>query len=116
VHRHLVANGKCKEVVEEIKMLIEEEANRTPNVKTLAISLSTKKYLLVKHLFNGSSETSFKFLKGEQLECIHDKFVELSFLNICNLVALFKHHMKGSYINNILELKSMRFYHYIYEC
>jgi hypothetical protein len=29
---------------------------------------------------------------------------------------LFKHHLKGGYINNILELKSMSDYHYIYEC
>jgi hypothetical protein len=102
--------------VEEIQMLIEEEADWTPDVKTLTISLSTKNSLLVKHLFNGSSESSFKFLKGEQLDNIHDKFVELNFLNICNLVALFKHHLKGGYINNILELKSMSDYHYIYEC
>lgn len=67
VHLHLVANGKCKKVVEEIKMLIEKEVNQTPDVKTLAIAFNTKKSLLVKHLFNDSSEGSFKFLKGEQL-------------------------------------------------
>jgi hypothetical protein len=44
VHLHLVGNGKCREVMEETKMLIEEEVNQTPNVKTLAISLNTKKY------------------------------------------------------------------------
>jgi hypothetical protein len=44
VHLHLVGNGKCREVMEETKMLIEEEVNQTPNVKTFAISFSTRKY------------------------------------------------------------------------
>jgi hypothetical protein len=57
-----------------------------------------------------------KQLKGEQLEHIQDKFCELSFPNICNLVASFKHHSRGGYIDSVLELKSKNHYDYIQEC
>jgi hypothetical protein len=70
VHLHLVGNGKCREVVEETKMLIEQEVNQTPNAKTFAISLSTKKYFLAKNLFINKNGDNLELLKGEQLEQI----------------------------------------------
>ncbi len=57
-----------------------------------------------------------ELFKGEQLEHIQDKLCELSFPNLCNLVASFKCHPWGGYIDNILELKSKSHYDYIYEC
>ncbi len=59
------------------------------------------------------SKMKSKQLKGEQLEHIQDKFCELSFPNICNLVASFKHHSRGGYIDSVLELKSKNHYDYI---
>ncbi len=47
-----------------------------------------------------------ELLKGEQLEHIQVKFCEQNFPNVRNLVASFKRHSGGGYINNILELKS----------
>jgi hypothetical protein len=57
-----------------------------------------------------------ELLKGKQLEHIQDKFIELNSPNVCNLVASFKHHPKGGYINNILESKFRNHYDYIQEC
>jgi hypothetical protein len=68
VHLHLVGDGKCREVVEEMKMLIEEEVNQAPDAKTFAISLNTSKYFLAKHLFTDNIGDNLELLKGEQLE------------------------------------------------
>jgi hypothetical protein len=42
-----------------------------------------------------------------------NKFVELSSPNVYNIVS-FKHHLGGGYIDNILKLKSMNCYDYIF--
>jgi hypothetical protein len=39
VHLHLITYGKCREAIEETKMLIEDEVNQKINAKTLGISL-----------------------------------------------------------------------------
>jgi hypothetical protein len=97
-------------------MLIEIYVNLTLNAKTFGISLSTIKSLLTKHLIINNGDGSFKLTKGDQFEQIHDTFINLSSLNVCNLVVSFKHQLGGVYINNILELKSMNCYNYIQEC
>lgn len=74
-------------------------------LKTFMISLRANKYLLAKHLFNDNNGNNMELLKGKQLEQIQDKFIELNSPNVHNLVASFKHHPKGGYINNILEIK-----------
>jgi hypothetical protein len=96
--------------VDESKKLKEEEVNQTHDVKIFAISLSTNKSFLAKHLFNDSCDDSYKVLKGHQLEEIQDKFIVLSLPNVHNLVTSFKHCPGGGYIDNILELKSKNCY------
>jgi hypothetical protein len=53
---------------------------------------------------------------GKKLEQIQDKFVELSFPNVHNLVVLFKHCPRGGYNDNILKLESKIRYDYIQKC
>ncbi len=88
VHKHFVTNGKCREFMDEIRRLIVEEVDHMFDVKISMISSSD----------------------------IQDKFCELNFPNICNLVVSCKHHSRGGYINNILELKSKNRYDYIQKC
>jgi hypothetical protein len=77
-----------------------------PNVKMSTISLSASKTLLAKHLLDDCSNAKVELFKGEQLEQIQDKFCEFISPKVCNLVASFKHHPSGGYIDSILELKS----------
>jgi hypothetical protein len=44
------------------------------------------------------------------------KFCELHSANVYNLVASFKCHLRGGYIDSILELKSKICYDYIQKC
>jgi phosphoribosylformylglycinamidine (FGAM) synthase-like enzyme len=74
------------------------------------ISLKASKYLFAKDLFNDINGNNMELLKNEELEHIQDKFIEL---NSHNLVASFKHHPRGGYINNILELNFRNHYNYI---
>jgi hypothetical protein len=39
VHLHLITYGKCREAMEETKMLIKDEVNQKVKAKTLGISL-----------------------------------------------------------------------------
>jgi hypothetical protein len=50
VHKHLVANGKCMEYVDETKRLIVEEVDHMLDVKISMISLGDNKTFLAKHL------------------------------------------------------------------
>ncbi len=113
VHLHLVANGRCREAMDENKKLIEKEVNRMPNAKISTISLITSKSFLTKHLFNDNNDNNCEVFKGHQLEENQDKFIVLSLLNVCNLVASFKHRPGGGYIDHIVELKSKSCYDFI---
>lgn len=84
--------------------------------KTFMISLRASKCLLAKHSFNNNSGNNMELVKGEQLKHIQDKFIEMNSPNVHNLVTSFKHHPRGDYINNILELKFRSHYDYIQEC
>jgi hypothetical protein len=58
---------------------------------------------------------NLEILKGDQLEQIQDKFIELNSPNISNFVISFKHRLNGGCINNILKLTSImnRYNNYI---
>jgi hypothetical protein len=63
-----MVDGKCREFVDEIKRLIAEGVNPTPDVKIFAISLNFSKTFLATHLFNDSGDSLMDLLKGKQLE------------------------------------------------
>lgn len=97
---YLIANDKCKNVLEKIKALIEVEGFCTPN----AIALVANKTFLFHHLFNEDGEGLvelffFKFILSDGEVC------NLCSPNIWKLIALFKHCLgnKG-YIDYILTL------------
>jgi hypothetical protein len=52
MHDHLAAKDHSKEVLEQVKSLIEEEASHTPRATTLAIALVIGKTFLLEHLLN----------------------------------------------------------------
>jgi hypothetical protein len=70
---------------------------------------------LAKHMFNEKNDGIFNILKGNQLKQIHEKFIELNSSKVYNMVSMFKPHLDGSYINNILQLKSKSRDNYIQE-
>ncbi len=55
-----------------------------------SISFSASKTFLGNYLFDDYKDGTMEFLKGEQLEQIHEKFYELSSPNIRNLITFFK--------------------------
>jgi hypothetical protein len=57
-----------------------------------------------------------ELFKGEQLKHIQDKFYELNFPNVHNLVAFFKHCPSGGYIDNIFEVRSKSQYVNMSKC
>jgi hypothetical protein len=65
VHNHLVADGKCRESLEETKKLIAKEVNCTPNKKFFVISLSANKTFSAKHLLNDYNDGKMELFKGE---------------------------------------------------
>jgi hypothetical protein len=65
VHNHLVADGKCRELVEETRKLIAKEVDCTLDAKISSISLSVSKTFFVSYLFNDSSDGTMELLKGE---------------------------------------------------
>jgi hypothetical protein len=89
-----------------MKILIEQVVTHTLNAKISTIFLSVNKSFFYKHLFNDNNDGTVELLHGEELEHVQDKFIELSFSNIRNLVISFKHHLEGGYIDHIFELKS----------
>jgi hypothetical protein len=70
VHNHPIVNGKWQESIEEIRRLIVEEVDHTPNAKIFGISFSASKTFLVNYLLENSSNGTMELLKGEQLEHI----------------------------------------------
>jgi hypothetical protein len=112
VHNHFVVDGKCRELVEEIRKLIIEEVDRTPDVKISSISFNASK-TLASYLLDDFGNGIVEVFKGEQLEHIQNKLCELSFPNVHNLVVFFKRHLGGGYIDSIFQLKSKSRYDYI---
>ncbi len=108
-----MVDGKCKELVDETRRLIVEEVDYTPNVKIYVILLSVNKTFLAMYLLDDGGDGTVELLNSKQLELIQDKFLELNWPNIHNLVVVFKHCAGHGYIDNILELKLKSHYDYI---
>ncbi len=68
VHNHPVANGKCKESLEETKRLIIKEVNYMLNAKIFTISSNANKIILARHLLDDCSDGKVELLKGQYLE------------------------------------------------
>jgi hypothetical protein len=62
-HDHPMAKGRSRDVFEEVKSMVEEEALHTLGVTMLAIALVTSKIFLLKHLLNKDGQGSMEVLK-----------------------------------------------------
>jgi hypothetical protein len=84
-HAQLVQDDMCKESLEEIKTLVENEVSRTPNVKNSTIGFFMSNSFLSQHLFNEDGDNPIELLKGEHLNKVMDNFMPLCFPNICKV-------------------------------
>jgi hypothetical protein len=114
IHAHAIANNKCKESFKEMKNMVVEEVCCMPISTTLAITLSTSKTFLSRHLFNEDGEGPVEVLKGQKLDQTLLKFAPLFFDGICNLIVSLKHRLGnlGS-IDYIHKLKVLFGYDFI---
>jgi hypothetical protein len=104
----------CKEVVEDIKALVEEEVCCTLSGKNFAIDLYGSKSFLSEQLFNKDGDHLMELLKGDQPNKMMDNFFPLYSPNIPNVITLFKHcPINRGYIDNILLLKFKNHCEYI---
>ncbi len=112
-HEHLVAQGMCRESLEEIKVLVEGQVSRTLDANFFAIALNESKAFLAHHLFNENGEGPIEILQGEKLDKMTNKFQPLCFPNIWNLIASFKHNVSTRDPMDNIFLKSKSPYDYI---
>jgi hypothetical protein len=66
--------GTCKEVINQVKVLVHEKLSCTLLITSSTIALTTSKMNLSQHFFNKYGEGSAKPLKGEKLHQMMDKF------------------------------------------
>jgi hypothetical protein len=67
IHKHPMADGKCREFVDKIRRLIKEE-DLTPNAKISTISLSASKNFLAIHLLDDNGDGIMELLNDKKLE------------------------------------------------
>ncbi len=102
-----MVKGCSRKVVEQVKLLIQEEVACTLRATTLAIALDASKTFLSKHLL-------VEVLKGSKLHKVMNKFISLFSSNVRNLVGSFKHWLgKRRYVSSILAFKTNVGYDYI---
>jgi hypothetical protein len=65
VHKHFVANGKCKESMDETRRLIAKEVDHMLDMKILTISLSASKTFLVRHVLDDNGDGMVELLDDE---------------------------------------------------
>jgi hypothetical protein len=82
LHDHLVVEGCSREVYEQVKSLVEEEAFCTPGATASAIALATSITFLSEHLLNVDGQGPVEVLKGDKPHQVMDTFLALSSLNI----------------------------------
>jgi ABC-type methionine transport system ATPase subunit len=73
-HEHPVAKGMCKDVSEEIKVLVKGQVFHMPKGKISTIVLNPSRAFLAHHLFNEDGERLMETLQGEKLDKVINKF------------------------------------------
>jgi hypothetical protein len=105
-HYHLVVNGRCKELVPQVKLLFHEEVLHSPSITNYKITLATSKIFMSMHLLYEDGDNPVELLQGDDLNKMMDKFIEFCSLNIKNLVSSLKHCPKSQdYLSNIMSFK-----------
>ncbi len=70
VHKHPMADGKCREFVDETRRLIVKEVNHMLDAKGFAIFFGVSKTFLAMHLLDDSGNGTMELLNDEHLEQI----------------------------------------------
>ncbi len=103
-HEHLVLKGNCREVVKQVKALIQEEVFHTSSTIVLVASMG----FLSHHLFNEDGEGPMETLKRDKLCQVMGKFTTFYSPNVRNLVSSFKHFLGNrGYTFSIMALKAI---------
>jgi hypothetical protein len=82
MHDHPMVEGRLREMFEQVKSLIKEEASHTSGVIVLAIALVISKTFLLEHLLNKDGQGLVEVLKGDNLRQVMDKFIALFSPNV----------------------------------
>jgi hypothetical protein len=82
MHDHMVVEGHFRKVIEQFKPPVEEDVSCTPRATLLAITLTTNKKFIFKHLLNEDGKGLIEVLKGNNLHQMMDKFIVLSLPNV----------------------------------
>ncbi len=77
VHKHLVANGKCREYVDKTRRLTAKEVDYMHDVKIFAILLGANKTFLAMHLLDDSGDGTIELLNDECEELLHTFTTEI---------------------------------------
>lgn len=101
-HGHPIVNGRCRKVIQQIKLLVEEEVFCTPLATMLVIVLATSKTFIFEHWLNKDGDDPIELLQGNKFTHVMDKLTTSCFPNIKNLVTSFKHHLINKmYVSSI---------------
>ncbi len=72
-HEHPIAQGMCRDALEEIKVLVKGQISCTDEAKIFTITLNVSKAFLAHHLFNEDGEGPMEILQGKKLDRVMDK-------------------------------------------
>jgi hypothetical protein len=72
-HEHPIVEDMCKDVLEEIKVLVKGQVFCTCEGKISIIILNASKAFLTHHLFNEDGEGHVEILQGEKFDKVIDK-------------------------------------------
>lgn len=61
-HGHPVVNGRCRKLIQQVELLVEEEVFCTPLATMLVIVLATNKTFLFEHLLNKDGDVRMELL------------------------------------------------------
>jgi hypothetical protein len=113
-HYDLVVNGRCRELVPQLKLLFHEEVSHSPSITNFIITLAASKTFIFMHLLYKDGDNPMELLRGDKLNEMMDKFIEFCSLNTKNLVSSLKHCPKSQYyLSNIMSFKYKIGYDYI---
>lgn len=115
-HDHPIVKGKCINVMEQVKFLVQDKVFHSMSTTLLAISLVTNKTFIFKHSLNKYGDELVEFLKGDKLHQVMDKFTILCCPNIWNFVVSYKQRLGNRrYVSSIFFFKANNGYDYFYD-
>jgi hypothetical protein len=114
IHYDSVVNGRCKELVPQVKLLFHAEVSHSPSVTNFIITLVANKTFISMHLLYEDGDDPTELLRGDKLNEMMDTFIKFCSFNSWNLISSLKHCPKSqNYLSNIMSFKYKIGYDYI---